>query len=110
MTAFGYGEPAHIRATVADRTVKVLVVAPLDECWVWIARLNRNGYGRLSALGREHMAHRLSYEVHTGPIPDGLLLDHLCSVRSCVNPRHLEPVTHQVNTLRGKALLFGRDK
>lgn len=95
---------------ILDRCVPVLVVSPLGECWVWVARLNRNGYGRLSHLGEERMAHRLSYEVQVGPIPDGLLLDHVCRVRCCVNPRHLEPVTHQINTLRGQALLFGRDK
>lgn len=99
-----------IPQAIADRTVPVLVEPELGECWVWCARLNRNGYGRLSVGGRELMAHRLSYEAHVGPIPDGLLLDHLCRVRQCVNPAHLEPVTHQVNTLRGEALLFGRGR
>ncbi len=100
----------HLQLRVEERVVPVLVIAPLGECWVWVARLNRNGYGRLHHGGCERMAHRLSYEVHVGPIPDGLLLDHLCRVRCCVNPAHLEPVTHRENTLRGKALLFGRDK
>jgi hypothetical protein len=49
------------------------------------------------------MAHRWSYEYHVGPIPDGLQLDHLCRVRRCVNPWHLEPVTNRVNSQRGKA-------
>lgn len=79
-------------------------------CWIWVGRLNRNGYGRICLGGREPMAHRVSYELHVGPIPDGLVLDHLCRVRCCVNPFHLEPVTVQVNTLRGGAKLFGRDK
>lgn len=55
------------------------------------------------------MAHRLSYEAHVGPIPKRLLLDHTCRMRCCINPDHLEPVTVQENTLRGAALLFGRD-
>jgi hypothetical protein len=93
-----------------DRSTPVLVEPSLGECWVWVARLNRNGYGRLSVEGDERMAHRLSYEAHVGPIPPGLVLDHLCEVRCCINPSHLEPVTVQVNTLRGKAQLFGRDK
>ncbi len=95
---------------VEERSIPVLVLAPLGECWIWVARLNRNGYGRLHEEGSERMAHRLSYEAHVGPIPEGLLLDHLCRVRCCVNPRHLEPVTHSENTLRGQALLFGRDR
>ena len=53
------------------------------------------------------MAHRLSYETFVGPIPDGKELDHVCGVRRCVNPSHLEPVTHHENVLRGKRLLRG---
>lgn len=84
---------------------------PFCTCWLFVdaGRENRNGYGRLRWNGKELMAHRLSYEAHVGPIPDGLLLDHTCRNRCCINPQHLEPVTVQVNTLRGKALLFGRD-
>jgi hypothetical protein len=48
------------------------------------------------------MAHRFSYEAYVGPIGAGLHIDHLCRVRSCVNPKHLEPVTQRVNTLRGE--------
>jgi hypothetical protein len=95
---------------LAARLVPVLVEPALGECWVWVGRLNRNGYGRLRVLGRELMAHRLTYEALVGPIPSGLVLDHACRVRCCVNPGHLEPVTVQVNTLRGEAQLFGRDK
>lgn len=49
-------------------------------------------------------AHRISYEMLIGPIPSGLQLDHLCRVRHCVNPQHLEPVTNRVNSLRGISL------
>lgn len=94
---------------ILDRIVPVLVLAPMGECWIWVARLNRNGYGRLYHEGDERMAHRVTYEAMIGPIPEGLLLDHRCNTRCCVNPAHLEPVTHSVNTLRGKALLFGLD-
>jgi hypothetical protein len=99
-----------LKALLEERLTPVLVEPKLGECWVWLSRLNRNGYGRLKWEGRDLMAHRLSYEVHVGPIPDGLVLDHLCRVRCCVNPSHLEPVTVQVNTPRGEARLFGRDK
>lgn len=75
----------------------------VDEngCWLWtgaVQRSKRTGYG-LDTTGR--MAHRLVYEEFIGPIPDGLQLDHLCRVRHCVNPAHLEPVTHRENQLRG---------
>jgi hypothetical protein len=92
-----------------DRITPVLVIAPLGECWVWVARTNRNGYGRMHYEGSEKMAHRLCYEACIGPIPEDHLLDHLCRTRCCINPAHLEPVTHSENTLRGKAKLFGRD-
>lgn len=94
---------------ILDRIVPVLLLSPMGECWVWVGRSNRNGYGRLRVDGVEEAAHRLVYKTFVGPIPDGMLLDHRCRTRCCVNPSHLEPVSHSVNTLRGKAKLFGRD-
>lgn len=79
-------------------------------CWVWLGQENRNGYGRLRRFGKRVMAHKYYYELLKGPIPKDLVLDHLCRIRACVNPEHLEPVTVQINTLRGEAKLFGRDK
>lgn len=58
-------------------------------CWVWLRGLNRGGY----PTETDGMAHRLYYERLIGPIPEGLQLDHLCRITSCVNPAHLEPVT-----------------
>lgn len=94
---------------ILDRSVPVLVLSPMGECWIWVARMNRNGYGRLYDSGEERMAHRVAYETFVGPIPEGMLLDHVCRTRCCVNPAHLDPVSHSINTLRGKAQLFGRD-
>lgn len=74
-----------------------------DACWLWTAFLPACGYGRFYVNGKLHLAHRISYEMFVGPIPEGLCLDHLCRVRNCVNPRHLEPVTHQENVRRGEA-------
>lgn len=78
-------------------------VAPAawDECWLWTAGLNDSGYGKFRYRGRAERAHRVAYELMIGPIPDGLQLDHLCRVRRCVNPYHLDPVTTAVNTQRG---------
>ena len=79
-----------------------------QDCWLWQGAPNSEGYGFLWAGGRKgtnHLVHRISYEIHKGPIPDGydIHLDHLCRVRMCVNPSHLEAVTGRVNTLRGTA-------
>lgn len=74
-------------------------------CWIWQGKPDGdNGYGRVRIGGGRRMpAHRLFYEHHRGPIPEGLVPDHLCCVFSlCVNPDHLEPVTGTENVRRGK--------
>ncbi len=70
-----------------------------DTCWLWLGFCEPKGYGKLKAWG-EQLAHRLSYRLHVGPIPEGLTLDHLCCNKRCVNPDHLEPVTSGENTRR----------
>lgn len=72
-----------------------------DACWLWTASLNNRGYGQFGVGRRLVLAHRWSYEWHNGPIPAGLHLDHLCRVRNCVRPDHLEPVTNRENNRRG---------
>lgn len=73
------------------------------ECWLWLGRLNYKGYGQMTVRKRSLAAHRVSYEAFVGPIPDGLEIDHLCRVRRCVNPQHLEAVTRSVNMQRAVA-------
>ena len=58
-------------------------------CWEWHASLNNVGYGRFFYQGKLRRAHRFSYELHKGPISEGLVIDHLCKNRRCVNPDHL---------------------
>lgn len=70
-------------------------------CWTWNSSHVSSGYGVLSYKGRQLRAHRVAYELLVGPIPDTLVLDHLCKNRGCVNPAHLEVVTLGENTLRG---------
>lgn len=76
---------------------------PNSGCWLWVgARFVREGYGMVRKRPRVLLAHRLAYETARGPIPDGLELDHLCRVRACVNPAHLEAVTHEENMRRAR--------
>lgn len=73
-------------------------------CWEWTATRNHStGYGHFRLHGETTTAHRASYELLREPIPRDSDVDHLCRNRWCVNPDHLEPVTHRVNTLRGAA-------
>ena len=81
------------------------VHADSSGCWLWTAALNDAGYGKYSIRRSTwRRAHRVAYLGLVGPIPDGLTLDHLCRVRRCVNPSHLEPVTAGENVLRGVGL------
>ena len=88
------GRPATPRYIVDEST----------GCWVWQWCKNRKGYGRVRVDGnaRSVSAHRYYYEKLVGPIPDGMEIDHLCKNPSCVNPRHLEPVTMLTNIRRGR--------
>lgn len=70
-------------------------------CWEWIGGKRRRGYGRYGSGADQRAAHRVAYEALVATIPPGLQLDHLCRVPHCVNPAHLEPVTHQENARRG---------
>lgn len=77
------------------------------DCWRWQGGKNRYGYGLFSNSNDERLtvlAHRFAYRAVKGEIPEGLQLDHLCRVRDCVNPDHLEPVTAAVNTARSFAM------
>lgn len=83
--------------SVEKRLVKFILKT--DTCWLWQGHINRGGYGQFTCYG-VHRAHRFVYEYLVGPIPDGMALDHLCGVKHCVKPDHLEVVTHAENTAR----------
>jgi hypothetical protein len=92
----------------AERIERYVSVDAASGCWVWGGPRTELGYGVLWAntRPRSRKAHRVVYEIHRGPIPAGLELDHLCRNPSCVNPDHLEPVTHAENMRRSP--LVGR--
>lgn len=80
------------------------VIFEKNGCWIWTASKVTDGYGRFSLqrLGiKTRFAHRISFHILSQPIPAHLELDHLCKHRDCVNPAHLELVTHQENVKRG---------
>jgi hypothetical protein len=90
-----FRDPALIRRLVERSMV--------DEngCWVIDGHLT-TGYGLIAWEGERYLAHRASYYAFVGDVPEGLDLDHLCRNRTCINPKHLEPVTRSENLLRGK--------
>lgn len=95
----------YIKKPLLDRLREKIEKLP-DGCWRWTAALDKAGYGRIGVDGRRgktEYAHRITFKIHHGDIPDGTELDHLCRNRWCVNPDHLEAVTHKVNMYRGAA-------
>ena len=94
-------------ADIREKIERYSIPEPNSGCWLWVGGLAGDGYGsvRVRGIGMRP-AHRASYEAFVAPIPKGLFLDHLCRVRCCVNPGHLEPVTNSENMSRSP--LVGR--
>ena len=88
--------------TQAERTTSFWArVDKTGPCWIWSGSCDRDGYGHFWNGERNVRSHQHSYVMANGPVPDGLEVDHLCRVRGCVRPDHLEAVTHAVNVSRG---------
>jgi HNH endonuclease len=79
-----------------------------ESCWLWTGALNQYGYGnfvvKASRPTKNIGAHRFSHLIFKGPIPKGKEIDHLCKVRRCIHPQHIESVTHRENLMRGETL------
>ena len=91
----------HIFKPIRNRLDDLSTPEPMSGCLIWLGHDNGNGYGRISIGSKHFYAHRISYELAKGQIPEGLQLDHKCRNTFCINPDHLEPVTHQENAKRG---------
>ena len=83
-----------------ERFMEKVSPEPNSGCWLWTSAVNQKGYGRFNLNSIARKAHRISYEIHKGPIPTGLQIDHICRVTCCVNPDHLEAVTCEENVRR----------
>lgn len=89
----------------SERFWSHVAVSEIGGCWEWMAYCNPEGYGMFGVRkGKTVRAPRFAYEDVVGPIPVGLVLDHLCRNTLCVNPSHLEPVSQRENILRGVGL------
>lgn len=82
---------------------EIVDMGHLTPCWIWGGYTGNGGYGQVlvDSSRRKGNVHRVAYEHIIGPVPKGLLLDHLCRVPACLNPDHLEPVTCRENIRRG---------
>lgn len=86
-----------------DRLLARIRINEDTGCWEWTLERNNAGYGKISLGARnegKELVHRVAWKLWNGPIPEGLVLDHLCRVRHCCNPAHLEVVTPSVNAQR----------
>lgn len=95
-----------------DRIMKFIEPVTESGCWIWTGYLMPNGYGQFRYGGNAIPAHRVAFAIIRGYMPPQKIdLDHLCRVRCCVNPDHLEPVTRQVNLRRGAGCtLIGKER
>lgn len=88
-----------------------IVVDEITGCWCWsAAHFQSTGYARIKYNSHDGCAHVVVYKLLVGDVPEGLELDHLCRNRGCVNPAHLEPVTHRENMMRGDTITSANAK
>ena len=96
--------PTPLISRLLDR-INVVDTGYVSPCWLWLGKKDKDGYGQMTVGGgpaRDQRVHRVTYQLWVGPLVAGLEPDHLCRVRSCCNPDHLEAITIRENILRGE--------
>jgi hypothetical protein len=91
-----------VRSSDIDRFKSKIKINARSGCWIWCGHIEKNRYGRFALAGRMRWAHICSYRMFVGEVGEGLELDHLCRNPACVNPSHLEAVTHKTNMERAE--------
>lgn len=87
------------RVPIGDRLKRNLKVVD-SGCWLWTGSTTINGYGTIEIRCQKRLAHRVAFETWIGPIPEEMVLDHLCAIKACINPLHLQPVWAEENSRR----------
>lgn len=77
-------------------------VEKTDTCWLWRGWIDKDGYGNIHGFGKQQGSHRVAWMMLNGAVPDGLVIDHICRVRNCVNPEHLRAITFVQNVMCGE--------
>ena len=95
---------------LSDRFWSKVVPEPNSGCWLWVGSIKNNGYAQVTFKCEVEYAHRLAYSALVGKIEDSLQIDHLCKVKCCVNPIHLEVVSQQENLRRAAAWTYQTEK
>lgn len=91
-----------LKTSMVEKLEAHTTVIPETSCVVWVGCCNQKGYGRLQHHGKLFAAHRVAYEIKHGPVPIGMVIDHLCHVPACVNPDHMRVCTNNGNAKNRK--------
>ena len=91
-----------------ERIERKIIPEPNSGCWLWLGGLDTRGYSQCRFEGRTRLAYRAAYIILIGEPPRGLVLDHTCNNKICVNPEHLKPTSHQLNITRSPQTIAGK--